>query len=65
DHAVALFNKSERAKNISVNVMAIGLPAGHYRLKNLWNKQVSETRLMITAEIPAHGVVLYRVSRVH
>lgn len=65
DHAVALFNKSERAKTISANVMAVGLPAGHYRLKNLWSKTVSETRLMITAEIPAHGVVLYRVSRVH
>lgn len=65
DHAVALFNKGEQAKKVSVNIMAIGLRPGRYRLKDLWSKQVSETRVMISAEVPAHGVVLYRVSRAH
>ncbi|MGH8279663.1 MAG: glycoside hydrolase family 27 protein [Gammaproteobacteria bacterium] len=65
DHAVAFFNKSEHAKKVSVNVLALGLPGGRYQLKNLWNQQVSDTRaLMIGAEIPAHAVVLYRVSTV-
>lgn len=65
DHAIALFNKGEHAAKISVNVMAIGLPAGRYRLKDLWSKKNSETRWMITANVPAHGVVLYRISAAH
>lgn len=64
-HAVALFNKGEHAEKISVNVIAIGLPPGRYRLENLWSKQVSETRLMISAEIPARAVAIYRISAVH
>lgn len=64
DHAVALFNKGETAERISVNLMAIGLAAGHYRLENLWSKQISETRQMISATLPAHAVVMYRVSAV-
>ncbi|MDE2071013.1 MAG: glycoside hydrolase family 27 protein [Gammaproteobacteria bacterium] len=65
DHAVALFNKGERPEKISVNIMAIGLRPGRYQLENLWSKQVSETRAMISVEIPAHGVGLYRVSAAH
>jgi len=64
DHAVALFNKGATAESISVNVMAIGLPAGRYRLKNLWSKQISETQRMISANLPAHGVVIYQLSAV-
>lgn len=65
DHALLFFNKGGKAANVRVNVMAIGLPAGHYRLKDLWSKRVSETRRMIAADIPAHGIVMYRVGAVH
>lgn len=65
DHAVALLNKAATAVKISVNLMAIGLPAGAYRLENLWSKQATEAHFTINANIPAHGVVLYRVSALH
>ena len=65
DHALALFNQGERPEKISVNILALSLRPGRYRLKNLWSKKISETRLMISADVPAHGVVLYRVSRAH
>lgn len=65
DHAIALFNKGAKPEKISVNIMAIGLPAGAYRLQNLWSKQLVETHFMISANVPAHGVVLYRVSALH
>ncbi len=65
DHAIAFFNQGEHAEKISVNARALGLPGGRYRLKNLWSQQVSETRHMITADIVAHAVVLYRVSALH
>jgi len=62
DHAIAFFNKGEQTKRISINMRAIGLPDVRYRLENLWSKQASETRHMITADIAPHTVVMYRVS---
>lgn len=65
DRALALFNKAATAVKISVNILAVGLPAGNYRLENLWSRQLAQTRFMISANAPAHGVVLYRVSALH
>jgi alpha-galactosidase len=57
DTAVALFNKSATARNISTSAGG----AGHYRLTDLWSHQTTETTGTISADVPAHGVALYRV----
>jgi alpha-galactosidase len=42
---------------------AIGMPkASRYSLLNLWTNQASQTKNTISASVPAHAVVLYRVS---
>ena len=42
---------------------ALGLPAGSdYLLNNLWSGQTVQTRGLISAVVPSHGVALYRVS---
>jgi alpha-galactosidase len=38
-------------------------PAAAYTLSNLWTGAVTETAAVITATVPAHGVVMYRVAQ--
>ncbi|MFC0540267.1 NEW3 domain-containing protein [Kutzneria chonburiensis] len=59
DAAIALFNKSATARNISTSAGN----AGGYRLTDLWSHQTTETTGTISADVPAHGVALYRVHR--
>ncbi|EWM11973.1 alpha-galactosidase [Kutzneria sp. 744] len=59
DITIALFNKSATARNISTSA---GNP-GDYRLTDLWSHQATETTGMVSADVPAHGVALYRVDR--
>jgi alpha-galactosidase len=60
--AVALFNRGTSAMHITTTASAIGLPkARRYQLQNLWTNQTTTTKGTITALVPAHGVVLYRV----
>jgi alpha-galactosidase len=62
DHAVVLFNKGNTAQTISINASALGLPSSHdYRLDNLVTKQVTDTTGVISASVPRHGTVIYRV----
>ncbi|MFB9907650.1 NPCBM/NEW2 domain-containing protein [Allokutzneria oryzae] len=64
DVAVALFNETGSATTISTTAVAAGLGnAGSYRLKDLWSKAVSSTSGAISASVPAHSTVVYRVSR--
>ncbi len=64
DVAVALFNENDTATTISTSVSAVGLDgrAAAYRLKDLWSKKVTETAGSVSAFVPAHGTVMYRVS---
>jgi alpha-galactosidase len=60
--AVALFNRGTSAVQITTTAAAIGLPmASRYALQDLWTNQTTTTKQTITAAVPAHGVVLYRV----
>jgi len=62
DVAVALFNKSAVARNISVTAKTAGLPsAKSYQVNDLWSHQSTETTGVIAADVPSHGVALYRV----
>ena len=63
DIAVALFNKGDTSASAAISAHDAGFsisPKG-YLLDNLWTSRVTETASAIAANIPAHGVVMYRV----
>ncbi|ACU76741.1 Alpha-galactosidase [Catenulispora acidiphila DSM 44928] len=63
DVAVALFNENSSAQTISTSASAIGIgSASSYKLNNLWSHVLTSTSGSISASVPGHGVVLYRVS---
>jgi hypothetical protein len=63
DVVVGLFNTSGAPEVISTSASALGMPGGtDYLLNDLWAHHAVETTGTISAEVPAHGVVLYRVS---
>jgi len=64
DRAVALFNETGAAQTISTTASAIGLGgSASYNLKDLWTKSNRTSTGAISASVPAHATVLYRVSR--
>ncbi|MEJ8646784.1 NPCBM/NEW2 domain-containing protein [Streptomyces sp. MS1.AVA.3] len=63
DRAVALFNETGRPQRISTTAKDLGLPqADGYRLRDLWRHQDTHTTGTVSATVPAHGTVVYRVS---
>jgi len=63
DVAVTLFNENSGSATISTTASAVGLSgASSYRLDNLWSNVISSTTGSISATVPGHGVVMYRVS---
>jgi hypothetical protein len=64
DVIVGLFNTGGKAETVSVQSSALGLPTskGGYLLKNLWTHKTTKTDGTIRANVPSHGVALYRVS---
>ncbi|MBV9684821.1 MAG: alpha-galactosidase [Solirubrobacterales bacterium] len=65
DRSVVLFNSTVTAATIATSATAVGLPAaGAYRLQDLWSNSVTASRGAISAFVPAHGVVMYRVSTI-
>jgi len=64
DRAVALSNETTATATISTSAGAVGLGGSSmYHLKDLWSKATSTTTGTISASVPGHGTVLYRVSR--
>lgn len=64
DVSVALFNENSAAATISTTASAVGLPASSngYSLDNLWSHVKTTTSGAISATVPGHGTVLFRVS---
>jgi alpha-galactosidase len=63
DYAVALFNETGSTATITTNPTETGLPAASsYRLFNLWSKAVTTTTGTISASVPAHGTVAFRIT---
>lgn len=61
--AVALFNETGQPRRISTTAKDLGLPrADGYRLRDLWRHQDTHTTGTVSATVPAHGTVVYRVS---
>jgi alpha-galactosidase len=64
DRAVALLNETTSTATVSTTAAAIGLGGGSsYTLRDLWSKATRSTSGAISASVPAHGTVVYRVSR--
>ncbi|WP_369188742.1 ricin-type beta-trefoil lectin domain protein [Streptomyces sp. R08] len=63
DVSVALFNETGSTATISTTAAAIGKSgASSYALAELWSGASSTTSGTISASVPAHGTVMYRVA---
>jgi hypothetical protein len=64
DAIVGLFNTGEKAVEVSIRASAAGSRESQrgYSLKNLWTGQITKSSGSISATVPPHGVVLYRVA---
>jgi alpha-galactosidase len=63
DRAVVLFNQTGTAAAISTTATRVGLGGAAFTLHNLWTGAVTHTRGVISARVPAHAVVMYRIAR--
>jgi alpha-galactosidase len=62
DVSVALFNENSSTATISTTAAAIGKTgASSYALTNLWTGATSTTTSTISASVPGHGTVMFRV----
>ncbi|WP_433041010.1 glycoside hydrolase family 27 protein [Dactylosporangium sp. CS-033363] len=63
DVSVVLFNENTTTATISTTAAAIGKSgASSYALSDLWSGASSSTSGTISASVPGHGVVMYRVA---
>jgi hypothetical protein len=63
DVVVGLFNVSGAPQVISTSVSALGMKARRdYLLTDLWTHCRTQTTGTISAEVPSHGVALFRIS---
>ncbi len=64
DAVVGLFNTGASTQVVSTTAAAVGLPAASgYLLNELWSHQLTSTGGTIAADVPAHGVALFRVTK--
>jgi len=63
DAIVGLFNTDGKAEEVSVPASTVGLPENEsgYSLHDLWTGETKKTSSTISAVVPSHGVVLYRI----
>ena len=61
--AVVLFNSTGSAATMAITAAQIGMTRSYaYRMVDLWSNAESDTAGLISARVPAHGVVMYVVS---
>ncbi|GAA5201242.1 NPCBM/NEW2 domain-containing protein [Rugosimonospora acidiphila] len=64
DMAVALYNENDVAARIGTTAAAAGLTkAPAYTELDLWQNTTTETAGTISAVVPAHGTVVYRIAK--
>lgn len=62
ERAIALYNATDVPAVVSTPAAATGLgTAAAYRLRDVWTGDVTQARATISASVPAHGAVVYRV----
>ncbi len=62
DVAVALFNQGSTTTTVSTTAAAAGKTGTSFTLLDAWTNTTSSTSGTISASVPAHGTVVYRVS---
>jgi alpha-galactosidase len=63
DRAVVLFNEGATSATFGASAAQAGLPrASSYLLHDLWSGATTESAGELAATVPAHGVVMWRVS---
>ncbi|GAA1167483.1 ricin-type beta-trefoil lectin domain protein [Streptomyces hebeiensis] len=60
--AVGLFNRGGGSTTITTTASQVGLSGGSFALTDLWTGATSTTGGQISANVPAHGVAVYRVT---
>jgi alpha-galactosidase len=60
DIAVGLFNRGHDAEKMSLPLAKLGLSAGNFKVRNLWNPSDSGHGPWM---VPEHGVVLLRITK--
>ncbi len=62
DVVVGLFNTASDPRVVTTSVSALGMAgAPDYSVRDLWNHTDSESAGTIAADVPSHGVALYRL----
>jgi alpha-galactosidase len=62
DVSVVLLNADSSTKTITTSATAVGLSSvSSYMLENLWTGASTTTSGTISASVPSHGVVMFRV----
>ncbi|MFY9947042.1 MAG: glycoside hydrolase family 27 protein [Candidatus Sulfotelmatobacter sp.] len=64
DTIVGLFNTGKKAEEVSIPASTAGVPENEsgYSLHDLWTGETRKTSSTISAVVPSHGVVLYRIT---
>ncbi|MFC8850525.1 MULTISPECIES: cellulose binding domain-containing protein [unclassified Micromonospora] len=62
DVAVALFNQGSSTTTVSTTAAAVGKSGSSFTLREAWTNATSTTTGAISASVPGHGTVVYRVS---
>jgi len=62
DVAVALFNQGSGTTTISTTASAIGKSGSSFTLRDAWSNATTSSTGSISASVPGHGTVVYRVS---
>lgn len=62
DVAVALYNQGDSATTITTTAAAVGKAGSAFTLRDLWTGASRTTSGAISANVPAHGTVVYRLA---
>lgn len=66
DKAVLFFNSTDGATNMEISLSQLGIPSSvgnqTYTVRNLWAHETTTTTDKISASVPAHGTMMYRIS---
>ncbi len=60
-HAVVFFNRGPATATASIRLARLGIHRNPVRLRNLWTGKTAVARRRITARVPSHGVVMFRI----
>jgi hypothetical protein len=61
DHYIAIFNRAEQRQTLRYSWTQLGVPAGNYELRDLWEHKVLGDAKDVSVTLAPHACVLYRV----